>query len=119
MLAIQEIIESEKSLETLFYNLDSIFQGFGNYNKENNIQFNPEYLAVNQAEFKDNKYYLDGFEIPKHCPFNYKHTIKAGTKLNGLNWSTKVKTNIVQSDQSIVLRVKSWFSNDIYCKRKN
>ena len=111
--SITEIEAAEKSFSTLKYNLSAIFQGFGNFNGE--TQLNPEYLAVNNAVKTNNKFYIDGLEIPENCPFNYKHIIKSGTKLTGLDWKTKQISNVLKSDQSVIFKVKSWFSDTVYC----
>lgn len=111
---LTEIEQADKSLNTISGTYKSIFQGFGNY-----IQ-NPEqpilsYLAINNT---DEKQQISGYTIPSSCPFNYAHTIPAGTKLVGLNWETKEINDYLPSGYIAIFRVRSWWSDIVKCSGK-
>lgn len=111
---IKEIETSDRSISTISSTYFAIFQGFGNY-IQNPEQPIPSYLAINNT---DENQQISGYTIPSSCPFNYAHTIPAGTKLIGLNWETKQLVDTLPAGYIAVFRVRSWWSDIVQCKGK-
>lgn len=111
--SLKEILIADKSLDTISGMFKSIINGFGGIKYDEKISANvlncPEYLAINNF---DN---ISGFTIAKNSPFNIAHTIPAGTKLEGLNWTTKEKTTVISPNQTAIIRIRSWWSNELIC----
>jgi hypothetical protein len=110
---LTEIENADKTISTISSVFSAIFGGFGGAIQK---AWFPEYLAVNNIATKvGEKYYINGVEISKYTPFNGPHTIKAGTQLCGFNWHTKEITNKIPAGYSVILKVRSWWSNKITC----
>ena len=105
---IIEIENADKTADTLSSVFLSIYQGFGGIFSEIKT---PEYLARNNSE-------ISGFTIAKHSPFNCAHTITQGSRLTGLNWTTKKIEKILPKGFKAVFRVRSWFSDTVKCTGK-
>lgn len=78
------------------------------------LHLNIQQLIIHGFDYDNNKT-ISGFIIAKNSPFNIKHTIPAGTQLTGFDWIKKEKTNLLKTGQIALIRIRSWWSENIYC----
>lgn len=97
--------------------LSALFQGFGGYIHNNKTE-NFNYLAINNCIKDGTNNILNGYNISKYTPFNTSHTIKAGTKLFGLNPENNIYTDNLPSGYVCIIKPVAWWSNDVGFKGK-
>lgn len=97
--------------------LSALFQGFGGYIHNNKTE-NFNYLAINNCIKDGTNNILNGYNISKYTPFNTSHTIKAGTKLFGLNPEDNAYMDYLPSGYVCIIKPVAWWSNNVGFKGK-